>query len=255
MSTDLHGVISSRSRMPPDSARAAGAAPGPAGDARSAHCTQTLHAAPGRAPGRAPLPRPRARVRGTSLPKVPYTLINGFDDQTALKRGRSPGSGPAPGRRQARAGACRVACTALCAEALPLPDPGPGRGRRQNESVSPVLYVTRAGKPIFFTYSRRGRRGLRAPAARGARSARTTADGKAARLHVVDCRKLAALLGGCCACGAESVFSHACHTLYMIPTTPTSQWQCHTVEPPPSRAGRLPRRVQRDPRRSLGYII
>jgi len=143
-------VISSRSRMPPDSARAAGAAPGPAGDARSAHCTQTLHAAPGRAPGRAPLPRPRARVRGTSLPKVPYTLINGFDDQTALKRGRSPGSGPAPGRRQARAGACRVACTALCAEALPLPDPGPGRGRRQNESVSPVLYVTRAGKPKFY---------------------------------------------------------------------------------------------------------
>lgn len=83
MSTDLHGVISSRSRMPPDSARAAGAAPGPAGDARSAHCTQTLHAAPGRAPGRAPLPRPRARVRGTPLPKIPYTLINGFDDQTA----------------------------------------------------------------------------------------------------------------------------------------------------------------------------
>jgi hypothetical protein len=203
-------VISSRSRMPPDSARAAGAAPGPAGDARSAHCTQTLHAAPGRAPGRAPLPRPRARVRGTSLPKVPYTLINGFDDQTALKRGRSPGSGPAPGRRQARAGACRVACTALCAEALPLPDPGPGRGRRQNESVSPVLYdyVTRGKtEKRKILHSRRGRRGLRAPAARGARSARTTADGKAARLYVVDCRKLAALLGGCCACGAESVFS------------------------------------------------
>ena len=170
MSTDLHGVISSRSRMPPDSARAAGAAPGPAGDARSAHCTQTLHAAPGRAPGRAPLPRPRARVRGTSLPKVPYTLINGFDDQTALKRGRSPGSGPAPGRRQARAGACRVACTALCAEALPLPDPGPGRGRRQNESVSPVLYdyVTRGrGKTekrnfTFASWSTRSPRARRA---------------------------------------------------------------------------------------------
>ena len=174
-----------------------------------------------------------------------------------LKRRRSPGSGPAPGRRQAsRAGACRVACTALCAEALPLPDPGPGLGRRQNESVSPVLYVTRGmgkiGKPKFYIrVVVDAVRPLRAPAARGARSARTTADGKAARLYVVDCRKLAALLGGCCACGAESVFSHACHTLYMIPTTPTSQWQCHTVEPPPSRAGRLPRRVQRDPRRSL----
>ena len=61
-------------------------------------------------------------------------------------------------------------------------------------------------------------RPLRAPAARGARSARTTADGKAARLYVVDCRKLAALLGGCCACGAESVFRPTCQ-LYMIPTT------------------------------------
>ena len=175
-----------------------------------------------------------------------------------LKRRRSPGSGPAPGRRQAsRAGACRVACTALCAEALPLPDPGPGLGRRQNESVSPVLYVTRGmgkiGKPKFYIrVVVDAVRPLRAPAARGARSARTTADGKAARLYVVDCRKLAALLGGCCASRSGECVPPTCHTLYDSHNRqPTSQWQCHTVEPPPSRAGRLPRRVQRDPRRSL----